>query len=128
VLLALHTATGGDEAPPPPPPLRIEHDLSARHPAAFYDFNVQLLTNLSEPVKLDVLVAAEDLRLKGERGWLLSRYYITPDELRGVELRVPRSAVEDEGEGRRRVRGTFRLSGVMDSRQGQISLHLLPSE
>jgi len=103
----------------------IKRDLTKRDPAEFYDFNVNLLTNLGKRIKLDVKVATKDLNRK--EGWLLSSYYITPDELRGIELRVPQSAISQNGKDTLRVRGEFRLSEVMDSRQGQISLDLLPA-
>lgn len=106
--------------------IEIKHDLSNRNPAAFYDFNVDLLTHLGKRIKLDVTVAAKDLDRKD--GWLLSSYYVTPDELRGIELRVPKSAISDVGKDLLRVRGNFKLSEVMSHRQGQISLHLLPAE
>jgi hypothetical protein len=104
----------------------VKRDLSRRDPAEFYDFNVDLLTHLGKPIKLDLQVAAKDLDRK--TGWLLSSYYITPDELRGIELQVPQSAISDDGKGRLNVRGTFKLSEAMDRRQGEASLHLLPAE
>ena len=58
----------------------------------------------------------------------MSTYYITPDELRGIELRVPQAAISDAGNNMLRVRGDFKLSEVKSHRQGQISLHLLPAE
>jgi hypothetical protein len=114
------SAAGKDDA------VKVERDLSKRDPAAFYDFNVDLLTHLGKRVKLDVTVAAKDL--DRQDGWLSSCYYITPDELRGIELRIPQSAISDDGKDRVRVRGEFKLSEVMSHRQGHLSLHLLPAE
>ncbi|MEM6393551.1 MAG: hypothetical protein AAF797_12315 [Planctomycetota bacterium] len=114
--LALPTA--GDDAT-----ITLKHDLCERDATAFYDFNVDLLTHLGQRIMLDVTVAAEDF--SPEEGWILSSYYITPDELRGIELRVPKSAIVEDGNGRLRVKGQFRLSEVMSQKQGQISLHLL---
>ncbi len=107
-------------------PDSIDVDLSKRDPAAFYDFNVEMLAHLYQPIKLDVLVASEDF--DRETGWLVSSYYITPDELRGVELSVPRSAITDENKETLRVQGVFKLSGILERRQGQLSLRLLPAK
>lgn len=103
--------------------VEIKYDLSNRDTAAFYDFNVELLTHLGKRVRLDVTVASKDFDRQG--GWFSSSYYITPDELRGVELSVPQSSISDVGKDRLRVRGEFKLSDVTSHRQGHVSLQLL---
>ncbi len=121
VVTALGACGGGRDSV-----IEVTRDLTTRDPAAFHDFNVQLLTHLGKPITLDVKVAAKDVDRKD--GWLFSSYFITPNELRGIELRVPSSAISGDGEDHLRVRGEFTLSEVMGHRQGQISLHLLPVE
>ena len=78
-------------------------------------------------MRFDV-VAAEDVSMTTDECRLHSRYHVSPGELRGVELLVPRSALLPEGEGRVRVHGSFQLSEVMSSRQGILSPHLRTDE
>jgi len=91
IALAIVVANGKSE------PFEVAIDLSNRDPAKLYDFNVALLTHLGQPISLDLVVKPQDLNR--DDGWLHSTYYITPNELRGIELRVPDSAIKHGDNG-----------------------------